>query len=123
MVVGGEHLDALARLDLDRRDFLGEAAGLPRGIGELLAAERVAVLFLARDAVLRSAVLGGRRHRATAVRVEKRSPEVVLELSLSESKPTTQPADDVRRLAHALGAAGEDHIGFVEQDLLPATDG
>ena len=72
-------------------DFLGEAARLPRGVRELLAAERVAILLLARDAVFRRAVLGRAGHRAAAVRVEKRRPEVVLELPLSEAKAVASP--------------------------------
>ena len=58
------------------------------------------------DAVLAGAVLGGDRHRAAAVRVEQRLPQRVLELALSELEAAAQSADDVRRLAHALDAAG-----------------
>ena len=47
---------------------------------------------------------------------------VVLELPLPEPQPVAQPADDVRRLAHALGAAGEDDVGLAEEDHLPAAD-
>ena len=79
---------------------------------------RVAVLLLARDAVLRRAVLSGPRHRAAAVRVEERRPQRVLELPLPEAQAVAQAANDVRRLAHALHAAGEDDVRLAEQDHL-----
>ena len=62
VIVLREDLDPLARLDLDRDDFLFEPPGLPCGVRELLAANRVAILLLARDAVFRGAVLGRLRH-------------------------------------------------------------
>jgi len=45
VIVAENHLDALARLELDRDDFLGKAAVGPGAIGELLAAQRIFVLF------------------------------------------------------------------------------
>ena len=109
--------------DLDRHDLVGEAALLPRPLGELLAAKRVAILLLARHAVFRGAVLGRARHRAAAVGVEQRGPERVLELPLSEPQAAAQAANDVRRLAHALGPAGQDDVRFTELDHLAAADG
>ena len=73
-------------------------------------------------AVLRGAVLGGGGHGAAAVRVEQRRPQRVFELPLSEPQPAAQAADDVRRLAHALGPAGQHEVGFAEQDHLRAAD-
>ena len=64
-----------------------------------------------------------RGHRAAAVGVEERRPQVVLELPLAEAQAVSKPADDVRRLAHALGAAGEHDVGLAEQNHLPAADG
>src|SRR6185436_12288818 len=104
-------------------DLVLESAGLPRRVGELLAPDCVAVLFLARDAVLRRAVLRGRRHRAAAMRVEERRPQRVLELSLPEAQAAPQTADDVRRLAHALRSTREHDVRFAELDHLSAADG
>src|ERR1019366_10504164 len=50
VIVSFHELYALARLDLDRHDLVGEAACLPRLVGELLAAEREGVLLVPRDA-------------------------------------------------------------------------
>src|SRR5204862_2706872 len=84
VIVLRKRLDAFAALDVDRHDFLRHPSGLPRSVRELLAAQGIAVLLLAADLVLRRAVLGGRRHRAAAVRVEQPGPERVLELPLAE---------------------------------------
>ena len=46
----------------------------------------------------------------------------VFELALPELEAAAQAAHDVRRLAHALHAAGEDDLGFAELDVLRAGD-
>src|SRR5262245_8574947 len=98
MIVRGEEFDTLARLDLDRHDLVSETASFPGGIGKLLAADGVAVLLLSSNAVLDGAVLGRAGHRAAAVSVEQRRPEVVLELPLTEAQTVAEPANHVRRL-------------------------
>src|SRR5438874_660011 len=87
-----DDLDTLARFDLDRHDLLDEPALVRRLRGKLLAAEREAILLLARDAVFGGAVLSGHRHRAAAVRIEERFPQGVLELPLSELEAGAQTA-------------------------------
>ena len=47
---------------------------------------------------------------------------VVFELALAEPQPVAQAADDVRRLAHALHAAGEDDVRLAELNHLRAAD-
>jgi hypothetical protein len=118
VIVLCEDVGALARLHLDRHDFVGEPSRLPRGVGELLTAQGVAILRLARDAVPGRAILRRRGHRATAVRVEQRRPQRVLELALSEPQPGPQAADDMRSLAHALHPARQDDVGFLQPDHL-----
>src|SRR5262249_2014895 len=115
-------LYAFARLDLDGHDFLDEAAFAPGLVGELLAAQRVAVLIFAADAVLRGAVLGRHRHGAAAVRIEQRFPQVVFELALPELEAGPKSADHVRRLAHALDAAGEHEARLAKLDHLRPAD-
>src|SRR6185295_13576050 len=122
VIVPGEQLDALARLQLHRDDLVGEAPVGPGLLGELLTPDRVAILLVARDAVLGRTVLRRPRHRAAAVRVEERGVERVLELPLAEAEAAAQSADDVRRLAHVLHAAGQDDVRFAEQDELRAAD-
>ena len=56
------------------------------------------------------------------MRVGEGLPERVFERALSKAQPLAQPADHVRRLAHALGAAGQHDVGFAEQDHLRAAD-
>ena len=113
----------LRDLDLDGNDLIGQPAVAPRGLGELLAAQGVAVLRLARDAVLRRAVLGGHGHRASAMGVEERRPQRVLELPLAQAQTVAETANHVRRLAHALHPAGEDDVGFAEENHLRAAGG
>ena len=123
MIVAIDDVHAFPRLDLDRRDFFDETAFPPRLGGELLAAKRIAVLFVAADAVLLRAVLGGHRHRAATVRIEQRFPQVVLEPALAELEAAAKTADHVRRLAHALDAAGKHEARLAELNHLRATDG
>jgi hypothetical protein len=54
------------------------------------------------------------------VRVEQCRPQRVFELPLAEAQAVAQPADHVRRLAHALHAAAEDDVRFAELDHLAA---
>ena len=73
--------------------------------------------------VLHGAVLRGRGHRAAAVRVEERRPQRVFQLSLTETQAAPQPANHVRRLAHALHAAREHHVRFTKKDLMRRLNG
>src|SRR5439155_12041052 len=122
VVVAIDDVDALARFDLDRYDLFDEATLFPRFVGELLAPERVAILLLTCNAVFGGAVLGRHRHRAAAVRIEQRFPEIILELSLSEFEAGSQSPNYVRRLAHALDATSQHEVGLAELNHLRAAD-
>jgi hypothetical protein len=54
------------------------------------------------------------------VGVEQRGPQRVFELPLAEPQASAQPANHVRRLAHALRAAGQDDVRFAELQQLRA---
>ena len=123
VIVLGECLHAFAGLDLDRHDFFLQPPVLPRTIGELLTAKRVAVLLLTRHTILCGTVFCSRRHRAAAVGVEQGGPERVFELALAKAESGPKAADHVRCLAHALHAAREHDVRLVEQDHLRTTDG
>ena len=49
-------------------------------------------------------------------------PQPVFELALAQPKAAAQPANHVRRLAHALHAAGQHESGLVELNVLRAAD-
>ena len=48
--------------------------------------------------------------------------KVVFELSLAKAQTVSKTADDVRRLAHVLRAAGKNDIGFAKLNHLPAAN-
>ena len=52
--------------------------------------------------------------KQTAHRVAQPLIQRVLECALSELQSRAQPADDVRRLAHVLDAAGQHDVGLAE---------
>ena len=110
VIVAGKQLASLPRLDFDRHHFVVKSAGFPGGISELLAAERVAVLLLAGDAVFRRAVLCSRGHGAAAMGIQERGPQRVFELPLTEPQAIAESTDHMRRLAHALHAARQDDV-------------
>src|SRR5438093_7605471 len=113
---------ALLRLHLDGNDLLREATGLARLRRELVRAVGELVGRLAAAAVLSPEVLRGVRHAEPVVRVDERDPQVVLELVLAERQPPARAADDVRREAHVLAAAGEDEVGVAETYLVRAEE-
>ena len=122
MLVPVDDRRALLRLHLDGNDLLREATGLARLRRELVRAVGELVGRLATDAVLAPEVLRGVRHAEPVVRVDERDPQVVLELVLAERQPPARAADDVRREAHVLAAAGEDEVGVAETYLVRAEE-
>ena len=111
---------ALARLDDDGDDLVLELAGLLGGLGLVLRGDGEAVLLLARDLPLARHVLGRVAH---VVAVEG-IPQAVLDHGVDELHVAHLGAvaqvRAVRRLAHALLAAGDDDAGGAERDLLGA---
>ena len=111
-MIAGEDLDSLAGLHLHGYDLLRKTPRLPGGGRETLAAQRVLVLGLPRDAVFLGAVLRGDSHAAAAVRVGERFPQRILERALSKAQSAPQSADHMRRLAHALHPTGQNDLRF-----------
>src|SRR5262249_41544622 len=122
VIVAIDDLDAFPGLDLDRHDLFHQAPLTPRGVGELLAAARVAVLRLTRDAVLRRTGLCCELHRTAAVRVDERLPQRIFQLALTEPETAAESTNNMRRLAHALDPAREHQARFLELDHLRAAD-
>ena len=121
MIVCVEDELALASLDDDRRDLLGEAALSHRGGAELVASQRVLVLRLARDLARLGDLLSCLRHVEPSHRVHERREERVLELRRgAEGDPVPTAVEGVGSLAHALHAPGEHRLGLTELDHLRA---
>ena len=107
----------------NRAELIGKAAGVPRGLGRLLAPERKGIHLGAGNLVLDREIFGGDAHRAAAQGVGETGPEQIFQRrSLAQLDAPAQPANDVGRLAHRFGSRGEHHPGFTEQDLLRALD-
>ena len=119
LVIGNDHV-ALARLDRHRNDLVLEAARLPRRLGLVLRSNRELVLLVSADLPLARVVLGGRAH---VIAVEG-IPQAVLDHRVDHlgvaHLHTVAQVHDVRRLAHALLAAGDDDRRRAFLDLLGA---
>ena len=119
-LVVGEHGLALARLDDDGDDLVLELAGLLGGLSLVLRGDGEAVLLLARDLPLAGHVLGRVAHVVAVEGV----PQAILDHGVDELHVAHLGAvaqvGAVRRLAHALLAAGDDDVGGAERDLLGA---
>ena len=96
---------------------------LPGIIGVFLAADRVSILILARDLVIRRAPLGSFGHEETAHRVAQSLVQRILECALSELQSGPKSSNDVRRLAHVLDPAGQHDVGLAREDVMGAGDG
>jgi hypothetical protein len=121
VIVGVDQLVALARLDADRRDLLGEAALLHGGGAKLVTAQRVGVLLLAPDVEPARDALGGLRHHRVRVRVVEAAEQRVLHLRrLAEREAAPRSVQHVGRLAHVLRPGREHGRGLAEQDELRA---
>jgi hypothetical protein len=108
---GVDHGLALAALDRDRRDLVLEPALFDRGERARQRLDRVGVHLLARDAALVRGLLREGAHRARGVGVlEPVEEHVVLQLGMTQADALARAEQHVRRVAHALHAAG-DHDG------------
>ena len=119
LVLGDDDI-ALPGLDGDGGDLVLELAGLLRRLGLVLRGDGELVLILARDLPLSRDVLG----RVAHVIAVEGVPQAVLdhrvdELDVAHLGAVAQ-VRGVRRLAHALLAAGDDDLGRAGQDLLGA---
>jgi hypothetical protein len=124
VLVGGEGGGgAAAGGEFDGGELGGEAAFGVGGGPALLGEEGVSVHVSAGDVVLLREVFGGDSHRGLAVAVGEGGEEGVDEGGLlPEAQAIAGAPDRVRGLAHRLGAAGEDDVGLVEEDLLGGGD-
>ena len=93
--------------DPQRDDLFVESAGIDRGEGALMAAQREGILCLARDAGFARVVLGDEACRQVHVRV-----------SLDERGIGRHLEAAHRHQAHRLGAAGEDGVCLASGDAL-----
>jgi len=113
----------LLGLDGDGGNLVLEHALLGGLGGELLAAEAKGIAVGLGDVVLGGEVLGGEAHGDVGVEVGQACPERVLKGNAgTEGGAKAGAADDVGRLAHALGATGERDVGDAELDLLHGRD-
>ena len=121
VIVGADELVTLAALDRHGHDFGRKTATL-HGLGaQLVAAQGVLVLLLARDAQTLGDLLGGLGHVEPADRIHQRCEERVDDgLLLTEAHARTHAVDDVRSLAHVLHAAGEHRGRFTQLQELRA---
>ena len=123
VVVGVDDELLLALRDRQRRNLGRELAGLDGGGAELVAAQCIFILFLARDADLLGDVLGGLRHEELAERVIECSEQQVFDLLLlAEAEAFARAADHVRHLAHVLHAAREAQLRLAEQHRVRGRD-
>ena len=116
---------ALPGLDRDGHDLRLEATLVPSGLGPLLAVEGDLVGFFTRDLVAPRQLLRRLGHGQIAVRVPERLPEQIFEGAAGRSEPKVAPTgspQNVRRLAHGLGAPAECHVSATQQDLLGTLD-
>jgi hypothetical protein len=107
----------LALGHLHGHDLALELAGVDGRDGPLGALQRELVLVLARDVVLLGDALGGVAHVEVVVDL----PEAVLDHGVDQDAVAQAVAGarlghQVRRVAHALGPAGDHHLGLARPD-------
>jgi hypothetical protein len=111
---------ALAALDRDGRDLVGELAGLLRGLGLVLGADGEFVLHVAGDLPLLGHVLGGLAHVVAVEGV----PQTVADHRVDVFQVAHLLALPQRRgmgaHRHVLLPAGDDDIGIAQHDVLGA---
>jgi hypothetical protein len=111
---------ALAALDRDGRDLVGELAGLLRGLGLVLAADGEFVLHVAGDLPLLGHVLGGLAHVVAVEGV----PQTVADHRVDVFQVAHLLALPQRRgmgaHRHVFLPAGDDDVGVAQHDVLGA---
>ncbi len=119
LVILDDRLAAPGR-DLDRDDLVLEAARLLRGLGLLLRGGGKGVLLLARNLPALGNVLGGVAHMVAVEGVpEPVSDHRIDQLGVAHLDAVSE-MNAVRRLAHALLAAGDDDVAVAGADRLIA---
>ncbi len=117
MLVGGDDGLALAPGDADRLDLGDEASAPARGLAAPLGLDRVEVRGLARHAGLDGQLFGGLAHDEAGERiVEAVLVHAVDDLVAAEPIAPARPGEQVGRVRHALGAAGENDLRLAEED-------
>ena len=87
--------------------------------GRISRTERQWILHRARDAVLLGDLLAGDAHVEVVVDVPQAVPDHrVDQLAVAEAHARARFRQQVRRVAHALHAAGDDHFGIARADRL-----
>ena len=104
----------------DGHDLVGEFAGLLRGLGLVLRAEREFVLLLAADLPFGGDVLGRDAHVIAVEGIDQAvAQHGVDEFDVAHFRAGAQMRG-MRRLRHAFLAAGDDDLGVAIGDLLHA---
>ena len=109
---------ALALRDAHRHDLVGEATVVDGGRGAHVALHRHVVLLLAGD-VAGGVALGAEPHQAGVERAPQAvADDRVLQLGVAVAEATAGTLRQVRRVGHALHAAGDDDVGLAAHDHL-----
>ena len=122
MLVGGELLDALLALQLDRHDLGIEITAFDGARGALVGLDGELVLLLAREAVFRGDVFRGDAHVAVAERVVQRGGHGIDHRRIAHALAPAAGRQHVSGAAHALGAAGDRGAAVTEHDVLRGRD-
>src|SRR5438445_13026354 len=115
MLIGVDHLLALAGTHRDRNDLLGEDPVLLRGNRALVRRDRDLVRLVAGDAVLPAQVLRGLQHAArhrivTTTGGGTAAREAVVHLDTATGATPAHVGRVERDVAHALGATGDHNV-------------
>lgn len=118
MFVGIELHIALARLDRHRDDLALEIAGLDGARRTPMRLHRGLVLQFATDAVFAGDVLRRHAHVDRLERVVQRAQHHVDQPGVAHARTPARRRRQVRRAAHALGAAANGDVDIAQQDGL-----
>mmetsp|Transcript_2751 Transcript_2751/g.8617 ORF Transcript_2751/g.8617 Transcript_2751/m.8617 type:complete len:316 (+) Transcript_2751:178-1125(+) len=119
-----EHLNALARLQLNRCNLGIEHTSFVGLRPTLLTLESISIRLLTSDTILFSQVLCCDSHWNTSVTIGESSPKEILELGLTaklDAKAKT--LRDVWSAAHALRTADQGDLSLAQHNRLICTDG
>src|SRR5690606_10989997 len=85
--------------------------------------DRVGVLRLAGEAVIRGALLAAVAHVHVVVRIPQAVVDhQILELDVAHARAATERVAEVRRVAHRLHPAGDDAVGVARANRLRGAD-
>ncbi len=112
MLVVFDHDLALAGLDGDRDDFVGQHAAFDGGLGALERLNGVGVHVLTGQTVLVGGVLGEGAHQAAGTGVFQTVKEhVVLDFAMTHAQAAAGFFNDIGRVGHAFHATGNHDAG------------